>query len=166
MPFPHPRGISNFGFRISDLPATHPKNHRGTERTQRKTQRVSQLGLNATVLCPSILGRIMSFEFCVTDTGLHHSTGALSRRGAVAEDLVARAARRGQLVRFSVPDGPVSRAAAEARSDSAMGGGAAAPTSGAEGLNQAPRNRSEAEIPRSRRDWASGCVSPTGAREG
>jgi hypothetical protein len=32
------------------------------------------------------------------------------------------------------------------------------------GQNQAPRNRSEAEVSRSRRVWASGCVSPTGAR--
>ena len=61
-------------------------------------------------------------------------------------------------------DGRVSRAAAEARSNSAMGGVAAAPTSGVENRNRAPRNRSAAEIPRSRRDWASGCVSPTGAR--
>ena len=58
----------------------------------------------------------------------------------------------------------VSRAAVEARSGSARGGEAAAPTSGVTGLNQAPRNRSAAEIPRSRRVWASGCVSPTGAR--
>ena len=63
-------------------------------------------------------------------------------------------------------DGRVSRAAAEARSDSAMGGEAATPTSGAEGLNHAPQNRSVAEVSRSRRDWASGCVYPTGATEG
>ena len=45
-----------------------------------------------------------------------------------------------------------------------MGGAAATPTTEAEGLNEAPRNRSEAEVSRSRRVWASGCVSPTGAR--
>jgi len=95
---------------------------------------------------------------------LNSPLGAYSRRAAVAEGLVARPARRGQLVHFSVPDDRVSRAAAEARSNSGGGGEAAAPTSGVPGQNQAPRNRSEAEIPRSRRDWASGCVSPTGAR--
>jgi len=95
---------------------------------------------------------------------LNPTPGSLSRRGDVAEGLVARAARRGQLVRVSVPDGRVSRAAAEARSDSAMGGKAAAPTSEAEGPNKAPRSRSEGEAERSRRVWASGCVSPTGAR--
>jgi len=62
------------------------------------------------------------------------------------------------------PDCGVSRAAAEARSYSAMGGEAATPTSGAEGQYETPRNRSVAEVSRSRRDWASGCVSPTGAR--
>jgi len=92
--------------------------------------------------------------------------GVPCRRGAVAEGLVARAAQRGQLVRVSVPDGRVSRAAVEARSGSDRGGEAATPTSGVTGLNQAPRNRSETEIPRSRRVWASGCVSPTGAKEG
>jgi len=90
--------------------------------------------------------------------------GAHSRRAAVAEGLVARAARGGQLVRVSVPDDRVSRAAAEARRNSGGGGAAAAPTLGVTGLNRAPRNRSAAEIPRSRRVWASGCVSPTGAR--
>jgi len=45
-----------------------------------------------------------------------------------------------------------------------MGGEAATPTSGAEGQDEAPRNRSAAEVSRSRRDWTSGCVSPTGAR--
>ncbi len=45
-----------------------------------------------------------------------------------------------------------------------MGGAAATPTSGVTGQNHAPRNRSAAEVSRSRRDWASGCVSPTGAR--
>jgi len=95
---------------------------------------------------------------------MHPPPGASSRRGAVAEGLVARTARRGQLVRVSVPDGRVSRGAAEAWSDSAMGGAAATPTSGVTGLNQATRNRSEAEVSRSRRVWASGCVSPTGAR--
>ncbi len=64
----------------------------------------------------------------------------------------------------SAPDGRVSRAAAEARSGSGRGGEAAAPTSGVPGPNQAPRNRSEAEIPRSRRRWAYDGVSPTGAR--
>jgi len=58
----------------------------------------------------------------------------------------------------------VSRAAAEARSNSAMGGEAAAPTSGVTGLNQAPRRRSEAEAERSRRRWAYDGVSPTGVR--
>ena len=95
---------------------------------------------------------------------MHPPPGASSRRGAVAEGLVARTARRGQLVRVSVSDGRVSRGAAEAWSDSAMGGAAATPTLGVTGLNQATRNRSEAEVSRSRRVWASGCVSPTGAR--
>jgi len=45
-----------------------------------------------------------------------------------------------------------------------MGGAAATPTSDAEGLDEAPRNRSEAEISRSRRRWAYDGVSPTGAR--
>jgi len=108
--------------------------------------------------------RISNFEFAVPN--LHPLPVASSRRGAVAEGLVARAARRGQLVRVSVPGGGVSRAAAEARSDSGGGGKAATPTSGVTGQDHAPRNRSEAEIPRSRRVWASGCVSPTGAREG
>jgi len=35
---------------------------------------------------------------------------------------------------------------------------------GVDRTERGPRNRSAAEIPRSRRDWASGCVSPTGAR--
>jgi hypothetical protein len=69
-------------------------------------------------------------------------------------------------VRVSVPDGRVSRAAAEARSGSAGGGAAAAPTSEFQGLNEALRNLSEAQVSRSRRVWASGCVSPTGAKEG
>ena len=107
------------------------------------------------------------FRIWISVPNLHPPPGAPGRRGAVAEGLVARAARRGQLaVALRPPDCGVSRAAAEARSGSAMGGEAATPTSGVEGLNQAPRNRSEAEIPRSRRVWASGCVSPTGAREG
>jgi len=60
--------------------------------------------------------------------------------------------------RLRVPDGRVSRAAAEAWSDSAMGGAAATPTTDSVGLDKAPRNRSEAEVSRSRRVWASGCV--------
>ena len=72
--------------------------------------------------------------------------------------------RRNATVRL--PDDLVSRAVVEAQSNSGGGGKAAAPTPGVPGQNQAPRNRSEAEIPRSRRVWASGCVSPTGAREG
>jgi len=67
-------------------------------------------------------------------------------------------------VRVSVPDGRVSRAAAEARSGGGRGGEAAAPTSGVTGLNQAPRSRSEAEAERSRRRWAYDGDSPTGAR--
>jgi len=113
------------------------------------------------------LVRISNFEFRISNLpspSLHPRLEIHGRRGAVAEGLVARAARRGQLVRVSVPDGRVSRAAAEARSDSAMGGEAAAPTSGVTGQDRAPRNRSVAEVSRSRRDWASGCVSPTGAR--
>jgi len=66
--------------------------------------------------------------------------------------------------RLRAPDGRVSRAAAEARSGSGGGGEAAAPTSGVTGQDRAPRNRSKAEVSRSRRVWASGCVSPTGAR--
>ena len=117
--------------------------------------------------CRSIAPWISNFEFRIsnlTPPGSYPEAGDPSRRGAVAEGLVARAARRGQLVRVSAPDGRVSRAAAEARSGSAVGGEAAAPTSGVKGQDHAPRNRSAAEIPRSRRDWASGCVSPTGVR--
>ena len=62
--------------------------------------------------------------------------------------------------RLRAPDGRVSRAAAEARSDSA----AATLTSGVTGLNRAPRNRSAAKVSRSRRRWAYDGVSPTGAR--
>jgi len=115
---------------------------------------------------PPTLGkfRISNFEFAAPN--LHPSPGAIGRRGAVVEGLVARPARRRQLVRVSVPDDRVSRAAAAAWIGSARGGEAATPTTEAEGPNQAPRNRSEAEIPRSRRVWASGCVSPTGTREG
>ncbi len=85
----------------------------------------------------------------LTSRKLHSLPESPGRRDTVAEGLVARTARRGQLVRISVPDGRVSRAVAEARSDSGRGGAAATPTSGVTGLNQAPRNRSEAEIPRS-----------------
>jgi len=96
---------------------------------------------------------------------LNPPPGSASRRGAVVEGLVARTARRvSHGARLRAPGGRVSRAAAEARSGSAMGGAAATPTADAEGLNQAPRSRSEAEAERSRRVWASGCVSPTGAR--
>ena len=66
--------------------------------------------------------------------------------------------------RLRAPGGLVSRAAAEAQSGSGRGGEAAAPTSGVEGLNQAPRNRSAVEVSRSRRRWAYDGVSPTGAR--
>jgi len=99
-----------------------------------------------------------------TNRSLNPPPGSHCWRAGGAEGLVARAARRGQLVRVSVPDDRVSRAGVEARSGSGKGGGAAAPTSDADGTNQAPRNWSAAEIPRSRRVWASGCVSPPGAR--
>jgi hypothetical protein len=64
-------GISDFGLVTAKLKAkpdfgfsaTHSTNHRDTERTQRKTQRISQLGLDETVRHPPILGRVTSFEF-------------------------------------------------------------------------------------------------------
>jgi len=96
--------------------------------------------------------------------GMLVALGAHRRRAASAEGLVARAARRGQLVRFSVPDDYVSRAVAEARSGSGRGGEAAAPTMGVPETNQAPRSRSEAKAERSCRRWAYDGVSPTGAR--
>jgi len=123
----------------------------------------SILDARCAMLAPPNFGfRISDFGFAAPS--LDPPPGTHSRRGAVAEGLVARAARRGQLARVSVPDGRVSRAAAEARSGSGGGGEAAAPTSNVTGQDQAPRNRSAAEIPRSRRVWASGFVSPTGAR--
>jgi len=159
--------ISDFGFRIF-RPHTHVAN------TNTQTHHDATHPPGSRDGCPTKGKRIRVVLWCGRPgrtcrrdarTSLP-LPGVPSRRAGGAEGLVARAARRGQLVRVSVPDGRVSRAAAEVRSGSGRGGEAAAPTSGVTGLNQAPRNRSEAEIPRSRRDWASGCVSPTGATEG
>jgi len=96
-------------------------------------------------------------EFRISDLpspSLNPAPGAPSRRGAVAEGLVARAARRGQLVRVSVPDGRVSRAAAEVRDrrDHTQGGGA----SFAGSSPPARRRRAAGEVERDRRALAIG----------
>ncbi len=75
------------------------------------------------------------------------SEGALTGNAA-SENWGVQAGRPSQERPFRVPDCGVSRAVAEVRSNSGGGGEAATPTSGVEGPNQAPRNRSEAEVPR------------------